>query len=205
MADWMRSLRPGAIALCAAVLVLLVLPASALALMSTGDGGWQWLDAQPQGNDLETVVALDAQHAVAADTTARCSRPPMAAARGTKESLASLGQTSSNSLPDDAGRLGPGGPSERNKRISCTPPTAARLGPSRHLARGTQSTSSTPTTAGCWPAMSGPRPTAAPPGSATAWPAGFSSIDFVDAATAGRPARPRSGMIPMRVPRAPSS
>jgi photosystem II stability/assembly factor-like uncharacterized protein len=66
MADWMRSLRPGATALCAAVLVLLVLPASALALMSTGDGGWQWLDPQPQGNDLGTVVALDAQHAVAA-------------------------------------------------------------------------------------------------------------------------------------------
>ena len=46
--------------------MLLVLPASALALMSTGDGGWQWLDPRPQGSDLRTVVALDAQHAVAA-------------------------------------------------------------------------------------------------------------------------------------------
>ena len=52
------------LALCGAVLSLLVLPASALALMSTADGGWQWLDPQPQGNNLEAVVALDAQHAV---------------------------------------------------------------------------------------------------------------------------------------------
>lgn len=52
------------LALCGAVLSLLVLPASALALMSTGDGGWQWLDPQPQGNNLEAVVALDAHAAV---------------------------------------------------------------------------------------------------------------------------------------------
>ena len=63
MARWMRSLRPAAV-VCAAVLALLVLPASALALVSTGNGGWQWLDPQPQGNNLETVVALDPQHAV---------------------------------------------------------------------------------------------------------------------------------------------
>ncbi len=44
----------------------LALPASASALMSTGNGGWLWLDAQPQGNNLEAVSALDAQHAVAA-------------------------------------------------------------------------------------------------------------------------------------------
>ena len=64
MARWMRSLRPAAVVLCAAVLALLVLPASALALVSTGDGGWQWLDPQPQGNNLEAVVALDAQDVV---------------------------------------------------------------------------------------------------------------------------------------------
>ena len=57
--------RPLALALCGAVIGLLLLPASAFALTSTGDGGWQWLDPQPQGNDLEAVVALDAQHAVA--------------------------------------------------------------------------------------------------------------------------------------------
>ncbi len=58
--------RPARVALLATACLslCLALPASALALMSTGDGGWQWLDAQPQGNDLETVVALDAQHAV---------------------------------------------------------------------------------------------------------------------------------------------
>jgi photosystem II stability/assembly factor-like uncharacterized protein len=56
--------RPLALALCGAVIGLLLLPASAFALMSTGDGGWQWLDPQPQGNDLEAVVALDAHTAV---------------------------------------------------------------------------------------------------------------------------------------------
>ena len=37
-----------------------------MALISTGNGGWQWLDPQPQGNDLVRVVALGAQRAVAA-------------------------------------------------------------------------------------------------------------------------------------------
>jgi photosystem II stability/assembly factor-like uncharacterized protein len=59
-----RSSRSLILALCGAALSLLVLPASASALMSTGNGGWQWLDPQPQGNNLETVAALDAQHAV---------------------------------------------------------------------------------------------------------------------------------------------
>ena len=59
-----RSSRSFVLALCGVVLSLLVLPASASALISTGNGGWQWLDPQPQGNNLETVVALDAQHAV---------------------------------------------------------------------------------------------------------------------------------------------
>jgi photosystem II stability/assembly factor-like uncharacterized protein len=42
-----------------------MLSGPALAL-STGDGGWQWQDPLPQGNNLETVSALDSQHAVAA-------------------------------------------------------------------------------------------------------------------------------------------
>jgi photosystem II stability/assembly factor-like uncharacterized protein len=42
-----------------------MLSGPALAL-STGDGGWQWQDPLPQGNNMETVSALDAQHAVAA-------------------------------------------------------------------------------------------------------------------------------------------
>ncbi len=59
-----RSSRWFVVALCVATLSLLVLPASAFALTSTGDGGWQWLDPQPQGNNLEAVVAFDALHAV---------------------------------------------------------------------------------------------------------------------------------------------
>ena len=55
-------------AVCLAV--CLTLPALALALMSAGDGGWQWLDPQPQGNDLQAVVDLGAQHAIAAGDNA---------------------------------------------------------------------------------------------------------------------------------------
>jgi photosystem II stability/assembly factor-like uncharacterized protein len=46
--------------------LLLPRPASASALMTTGDGGWFWQDPLPQGNNLEAVSAVDAQHAVAA-------------------------------------------------------------------------------------------------------------------------------------------
>jgi photosystem II stability/assembly factor-like uncharacterized protein len=47
------------------LILCLLLPATAAALMSTGDGGWSWQDPLPQGNTLEAVNAIDAQHAVA--------------------------------------------------------------------------------------------------------------------------------------------
>ena len=43
----------------------LLLPASASALISTGDDGWSWQDPHPQGDNLEEVTAIDALHAVA--------------------------------------------------------------------------------------------------------------------------------------------
>ncbi len=46
-------------------LAVLLVAGSALAL-STGDGGWLWQNPLPQGNNLEAVDAIDAQHAVAA-------------------------------------------------------------------------------------------------------------------------------------------
>ena len=42
-----------------------LLPATASALMTTGDGGWLWQSPLPQGNNLEAVSVIDAQHAVA--------------------------------------------------------------------------------------------------------------------------------------------
>ena len=43
----------------------LLLPASASALITTGDGGWSWQNPLPQGDSLEAVATIDAQHAVA--------------------------------------------------------------------------------------------------------------------------------------------
>ena len=48
------------------VTLCLLLPAPAFALMTTGDGGWSWQDPLPQGNNLEAVCVIDAQHAVTA-------------------------------------------------------------------------------------------------------------------------------------------
>ena len=59
-----RRLPRCALQLAACAVVCLALPASAFALMSTGSGGWQWLDPQPQGNDLEAAIAVDVQHAI---------------------------------------------------------------------------------------------------------------------------------------------
>jgi len=53
------------VASAATWLVVLLVAGSALAL-STGDGGWLWQNPLPQGNNLEAVDAIDAQHAVAA-------------------------------------------------------------------------------------------------------------------------------------------
>jgi photosystem II stability/assembly factor-like uncharacterized protein len=47
------------------VTACLLLPASALALTSTGDGGWSWQDPLSQGDRLEAISVIDAQHAVA--------------------------------------------------------------------------------------------------------------------------------------------
>lgn len=50
------------------VVALLLLGAfcpNAVALVSTGDGGWLWQSPLPQGNNLEAVSVIDAQHAVA--------------------------------------------------------------------------------------------------------------------------------------------
>ena len=44
----------------------LLLPATASALMSTGDGGWRGRTRCPRATTLQAVSALDAQHAVAA-------------------------------------------------------------------------------------------------------------------------------------------
>jgi photosystem II stability/assembly factor-like uncharacterized protein len=42
-----------------------LLPGTASALMTTGDGGWSWQTPLPQGDALEAVVTTDTQHAVA--------------------------------------------------------------------------------------------------------------------------------------------
>ncbi len=57
-----RSLPPFALALCGAVLALLVLPAAALALIGTGNGAWQWQNPLPQGNGYASGYFLDATH-----------------------------------------------------------------------------------------------------------------------------------------------
>ena len=48
---------------CAVLLALLLaalLPAGALAFISTGAGGWSWQNPLPQGNDLAAVSFIDA-------------------------------------------------------------------------------------------------------------------------------------------------
>jgi photosystem II stability/assembly factor-like uncharacterized protein len=54
---WSLALLVGA--LCG---LLIVAPASAAALTSTGDGGWAWQTPLPQGNDLHAVSFADATH-----------------------------------------------------------------------------------------------------------------------------------------------
>jgi photosystem II stability/assembly factor-like uncharacterized protein len=56
------------LAFALALLALTICP-PASAQLSTGDGGWTWLDPLPQGNRLETVTVLDPLHAVAAGDT----------------------------------------------------------------------------------------------------------------------------------------
>jgi len=64
---WCLSRQAWSVLLAGVLLTLcLLLPTSAFALMSTGDGGWSWQDPLPQGNKLETVSVIDALHAVAA-------------------------------------------------------------------------------------------------------------------------------------------
>ena len=55
-----------AAAFAIALLAFGILAPPAVAAMSTGDGGWTWLDPLPQGNLLQAVAFIDPSHAVAA-------------------------------------------------------------------------------------------------------------------------------------------
>jgi hypothetical protein len=60
-------------------LLALMLPAAALATVSTGDGVWKWQNPLPQGNSITSGFFLDAQNGWWSATTAPSSTPRTAA------------------------------------------------------------------------------------------------------------------------------